>query len=1270
MRNLFITTVLLALSLGTFAQTQKWQSPQDAKNSAELQLILKNNEEISKRLVAEKAKTINYPVRQVEANGRIIEFVGLSETGMPIYNETTNNIDAARTISTNKVWPGGGSGLNLTGQGMTNRIGVWDGGAVRVSHQEFQGRAVQTDGASTLSDHATHVAGTMVAGGVNANAKGMSYQAPIKCYDWNSDVSEMATAAAAGLLVSNHSYSQISGWNYNSSLNRWENWADPDVNAQEDYKFGYYDNICQTWDQLANTYPNYAMFVAAGNDRGTPSPYPATFAVRNGSGGWVNMSSSDPNKPSVTGPYDCISGGQANAKNTITIGAVNKIVSGYSNPSQVVMSSFSGWGPTDDGRIKPDLVANGVAVFSSYSSSNTAYSSINGTSMATPNASGSALLVQQHYNNLRGSFMRAATLKGLLIHTADEAGANPGPDYTFGWGLMNTDKATKVVSDTLQNKILQLTLANNGTYTYALYTDGTAPLRASISWTDRAATPFAPALDNTTKRLVNDLDIRVKRSADNANFNPYILNPASPANAATTGDNNTDNVELIHIANPVAGVYTITVSHKGTLNGGPQNFSLVISGITPKPTAAFAVSARTVCTNQNVIFTNQSVGASSIMWYFPGGTPATTSANNPMVSYAVPGNYPVALRISSSNGFDSLYFTDYINVGGISLPLEETFEANSATRNLWQIQNLNNDSTWRLVTVGGTTPGNQAMGINNYDVTTEFYFDRLISPVLDLRGLSAANLQFQHAYTRYDNSASDSLIVAISTNCGQTYTRLGAYGENGTGNFATAPDNTFASVNAFIPNKAEDWCGGAVGAPCYSYDLTPYIGNPNVRIRFEQISNLGANNMYLDNIKITGTALAPKAGLYTLTPTVCVGDEVQLLDSSLNQPQTWKWYVNDADTMMYNVRSPRVKFLSPGAKTISLVVTNSVGSDSIARVAYINVLPSPTAPSLNSTKGSAICDGDSTVLSTDATSNFIWYRNQLNMNQALQSFTTKDEAIYFVRVMGANGCWAKSAELDLKAGTTPAKPSITKDLTGTQFCEGGSFNLTSSAATGNQWFVNDTAITSGTGKVLNYNLAGTFKVTASDNGCINTSDALSISMLPRPNTSAISGMNYAVKGDTARFSVIPGMSGSLLNWTLSGGSIESGSSTPEVLIKFGSGSAATVSVQENASNGCKGVQQSLMVSLVNTSLNKVATNTWKLYPNPVKDKLEIQWNGASSNTNATYEIYSILGELVKKGNLNSGIKNQEILVEDFKAGVYFIRLQAEGKLVSQKFVKE
>jgi PKD repeat protein len=1270
MRNLFITTVLLALSLGTFAQTQKWQSPQDAKNSAELQLILKNNEEISKRLVAEKAKTINYPVRQVEANGRIIEFVGLSETGMPIYNETTNNIDAARTISTNKVWPGGGSGLNLTGQGMTNRIGIWDGGAVRVSHQEFQGRAVQTDGASSLSDHATHVAGTMVAGGVNANAKGMSYQAPIKCHDWNSDVSEMASAAAAGLLVSNHSYSQISGWNYNSSLNRWENWADPDVNAQEDYKFGYYDNICQTWDQLANTYPNYTMFVAAGNDRGTPSPYPSTFAVRNGSGGWVNMSSSDPNKPSVTGPYDCISGGQANAKNTITIGAVNKITTGYSNASQVVMSSFSGWGPTDDGRIKPDLVANGVAVFSAYSSSNTAYSSINGTSMATPNASGSALLVQQHYNNLRGSFMRSSTLKGLLIHTADEAGTSAGPDYTFGWGLMNTDKATKVIADTLKNKILQLSLANNGTYTYSLYTDGTAPLRASICWTDVAATPFSPALDNTTKRLVNDLDIRVRRSVDNVTFNPYVLNPASPASAAATGDNNTDNVELIHIATPTPGVYTITISHKGTLSAGSQNYALVISGITPKPTAAFTVNTRTVCTNQNVSFTNQSVGASSIMWYFPGGTPATTSANNPMVSYAVPGYYPVALRISSPNGFDSLYFTDYINVGGISLPLEETFEANSPTRSLWRIENLNNDSTWRLVTVGGTTPGNTALGINNYDVTTEFYYDRLVSPVLDLRGLSTATLQFQHAYTRYDNTASDSLIVAISTNCGQTYTRLGAYGENGSGNFATAPDNTFASVNAFIPNKAEDWCGGAVGAPCYSYDLTPYIGNPNVRIRFEQISNFGANNMYLDNIKITGTSLAPKAGLYTLTPTVCVGDEVQLLDSSANNPQEWKWMVSDADTMMYTIRSPHVKFTSAGAKTISLTVKNAAGADSITRVGYINVLPSPTPPSLTSTKGAAICDGDSTVLSTDATSSFVWFRNQQNMNLLQTSFTTKDEALYFVRLRGANGCWAKSVELNLQAGTTPAKPTVTKDLTGTQFCEGGSFNLTSSALSGNQWYVNDTAITGALGRVLNYGNAGNFKVVVSDKGCTNTSDALSISMLPRPNTSAISGMNYAVKGDTARFSVVAGMTGSVFNWTLSGGSIESGSATPSVLIRFGNGSLATVNVQENASNGCKGVQQSLAVNLVTTGITQVTKNELKLYPNPATSMVTLQLTGLAANTPIEVALYNVLGQAVIQEQARYNGQHYELNLQDLNPGVYIVKLQAGGKVYTKNFVKE
>jgi len=126
------------------------------------------------------------------------------------------------------------------------------------------------------------------------------------------------------------------------------------------------------------------------------------------------------------------------AKDILTIGAVNPIPGGYTKPADVVMSDFSSWGPTDDGRIKPDLVTDGVNVLSCISTTNDAYAVFSGTSMSSPAAAGSSFLLQDYYARLHaGSFMRSATLKGILIHTADEAGIAPGPDYQFGWGLVN-----------------------------------------------------------------------------------------------------------------------------------------------------------------------------------------------------------------------------------------------------------------------------------------------------------------------------------------------------------------------------------------------------------------------------------------------------------------------------------------------------------------------------------------------------------------------------------------------------------------------------------------------------------------------------------------------------------------------------------------------------------------------------------------------------------------------------------------------------------------
>jgi len=539
-------------------------------------LLLQQQEKAAAESLAAR---LGWPIRRRLAGGGVFEIQALGSNGQPVYC-ITNNLNAAKTISADKLWPGGASGFNLSGVGI--KLGIWDGGKVLPTHQELSGRVTQRDAVTRLEDHATHVSGTMIGKGVDAGAKGMAFEALLDAYDFNSDDPEMAAAAAAGLKVSNHSYGFIRGWIfnfYNDGL--WVWFGDLNVNTREDYLFGFYDNNVRTWDQIAFNAPYYLIVKAAGNDRTDAGPAPGTthwvFQIGNS-----RVQSNDVRDPDGgnTG-YDTI-GDLGVAKNILTIGAVNDIPGGYTNPSEVTVSSFSSWGPADDGRIKPDLAANGVSLRSSISSSNSAYANFSGTSMSTPNTSGTLGLLMQHYQNTHaGASPRAATLKALAIHSADEAGSSAGPDYKFGWGLLNALTAASVISADAAGSAMinERSLANSRTDTFSVNLNGGAPFRVTIAWTDPPATPVSPALDPSNKMLVNDLDLRV--SNNTTTFMPWILNRQNPAGAATTGDNLTDNVEQVFIASPTPGRYVVAVSHKNTLLNGSQDYSLILTSAGP-----------------------------------------------------------------------------------------------------------------------------------------------------------------------------------------------------------------------------------------------------------------------------------------------------------------------------------------------------------------------------------------------------------------------------------------------------------------------------------------------------------------------------------------------------------------------------------------------------------------------------------------------------------------------------------------------------------------
>lgn len=511
-----------------------------------------------------------------------VRLVGFDLFAHPIYY-ATQNLTAAHTITTSRLWTGGLSDLNLDGEGIT--LNVWDAGRLRHTHREFQDRTIQKDDAPHIHAHATHVSGTMVAAGINPAAKGMAPKATLHVYDFVNDEEEMAIAASEGAIISNHSYGRPTGWLFHGG--QWWWYGDTRVSTTQDYMFGFYGEETRTRDEITYYAPYFLQVHAAGNDRNNTGPAPGAEhnVFDHELNQWVKSTAIRQPDGGEQG-FDCISS-LVLGKNVLTIGSVGDLPE-YTGPESVVLSEFSSTGPTDDGRIKPDVVANGQVVMSTWVDNDASYAGLTGTSMAAPTVSGSLGLLQELHKRKHGSYMRASTLKALVIHTARETGPHPGPDYRYGWGLANMEAAAKIIpSKDNTTRIHEGNLIQNTlpTYSRQVYSTGQSPLVATLAWTDVPGTPLAPALNDRTPSLVNDLDLRITRLSDGEVFYPWRLNPDNPSAAATRGDNMVDNVERVDIIAPEPGFYRVEVTHKGEIvdlinaTNKRQAFSLIISGI-------------------------------------------------------------------------------------------------------------------------------------------------------------------------------------------------------------------------------------------------------------------------------------------------------------------------------------------------------------------------------------------------------------------------------------------------------------------------------------------------------------------------------------------------------------------------------------------------------------------------------------------------------------------------------------------------------------------
>jgi M6 family metalloprotease-like protein len=364
---------------------------------------------------------------------------------------------------------------------------------------------------------------------------------------------------------------------------------------------------------------------------------------------------------------------------------------------------------------------------------------------------------------------------------------------------------------------------------------------------------------------------RINQAAGNGNAQGppdevYIFRPGgSPTANGNLNDAvfgaNYNRVEFNDFSNPYAflqnggpaGIYISEISQTASTMTFRVSFPEV-------PVAIPSSNLKDVCVSDQIQLIDRSTGLpNSWTWQinppnftFLNGT--TASSRAPVIKFNAPGIYTLALTVSNNLGIHNTVLENWFRVGPQPGHFQDDFESNTFTEGSWKIINPDNGVTWGLHPVQGNG-GSMAAGINFRTYYAIGQRDRLVSKPFDFSNMQSAYLSFEHAYAQNAQylSYSDSLNILYSLDCGETWTALARYGENGSGNFATH----MPTQQVFWPQTASDWCGSGFGAPCQTISLNQLAGQLSVRLAFETVSYFG-NPLFIDNVVVSQFVSTPE----------------------------------------------------------------------------------------------------------------------------------------------------------------------------------------------------------------------------------------------------------------------------------------------------------------------------------------------------------------------------------------------------------------------------
>lgn len=265
------------------------------------------------------------------------------------------------------------------------------------------------------------------------------------------------------------------------------------------------------------------------------------------------------------------------------------------------------------------------------------------------------------------------------------------------------------------------------------------------------------------------------------------------------------------------------------------------TGVTYLCKAQFSADITTVCTGSQIQFTDESYNAvSGWNWTFEGGTPATSTQQNPLITYNTPGIYQVTLSATDGSVSDDEVKTQYIRVlpAPATIPYFEGFEGYSTLNNIlqWEIVNTNNNNTFTLESNFGRT-GTKCARLTNFGQTGT-NTDELISAPVDLSSITSATgmtLTFRYAYHKKVSTDNEYLKVFITSNCGDNWVQRKTIGGSQL--------SSLTSSSSWTPSSAADW------TTVHMTNVTTEYWNDNFRYKF-RFEGANGNNIFIDDINM------------------------------------------------------------------------------------------------------------------------------------------------------------------------------------------------------------------------------------------------------------------------------------------------------------------------------------------------------------------------------------------------------------------------------------